>query len=585
LERLSADVLEPAGTVFIEDGPRAWLFREPRRALRVERAADLDAALADVDAEIAAGSAVAGYLSYDAGVAWAGRRPLRHAPAVPLAWLGVYDRFEAFGSLRLAGPEPGPVVDRALNLDEGEYVRRVERIREAIGAGEVYQANFACKMRARTESPAWALFARLREAHPVGHAAFVGAGDHQVLSLSPELFLRKTGDRLLTRPMKGTIRRGRWLEEDHAQAELLRSCPKSRAENLMIVDLMRNDLGRVCGVGSVEVPALFQVERYPSVLQMTSDVTGRLAPGVGLGALLRAAFPPGSVTGAPKSRAVDLIGELELEGRGVYCGAVGAFFPDGDLTLNVAIRTLVQRGSALELGVGSGIVWDSDPREEWREVLLKSRFLDWAAPAVRLFETMRREADGRIELLEMHLDRMARSAAYLGFAFDRERARRATAGQGPARVRLALDRYGALEVEEGPLPEATGRPWRVLVAARRVDSRDPRLAHKTTDRDRYDAEIDEARRMGFDEALHVNERGELTEGCLTNLLVCLDGEWWTPPEGSGLLPGVYRRALIEAGRVRERTLWLSDLRRASAIRLCNAPRGEIEAVVEASAGL
>lgn len=575
---IPASVLDELGAVLIEQAGRSWLFREPDEVWTAHDGRDVDAVLARMDVAVANGRYVAGYLAYDAGAAWPGGMATRHSPAMPLAWFGAFSRVERIEGLRLDAPEVAAPTDRTLNLDRGAYVRRVERIRRAISEGEVYQVNFACKMRARTAAPASALFARLRAAHPVGHAAFVNAGDHQVLSLSPELFLSRRGSAIMTRPMKGTHRRGRWLEEDDAFADALRADPKSRAENLMIVDLMRNDLGRVCEVGSVHVPRVFEVERYPSVLQMTSDVAALLPSATAPSEVLRATFPPGSVTGAPKSTAVRLIDELESEPRGVYCGTVGAFFPGGDFSLNVAIRTLVQRGVDLELGLGSGIVWDSDPEAEWDEVLLKSRFLDWAPRELRLFETMRRE-HGRIELLDLHLARLARSAAYFGFPMDPGAACRRVSGGPDAKVKLILGSRGELTVEEGPLPAPVCRPWRVTISDRNVSSDDAPRYHKTTLREGWDAELAEARQRGFDEVLHVNERGEVTEGCITNLLVKAGDRWTTPPMTCGLLPGVWRQRLIDRGEVAERVTRVDDLRRATEVRLCNAVRGEIEAVV------
>lgn len=578
MRTIPASVLDEPGAVLIEEAGSSWLFREPEELWVARTRGDVETILARLDQASAKRLYVAGFLSYDAGAGWPGGMTSRHAPTMPLAWFGVYASVDRYDGLVLDAPEVTAPTDRALNIDRKAYLARIERIRAAISEGEVYQVNFACKMRARTAASASALFARLRAAHPVGHAAFVNAGGHQVLSLSPELFLSLHDGAITTRPMKGTHRRGRWLEEDAAFAQALRTDPKSRAENLMIVDLMRNDLGRVCEPGSVHVPRIFEVERYPSVLQMTSDVVARVQPGTAPSQLLRATFPPGSVTGAPKSTAVRLIDELESEARGVYCGAIGAFFPGGGLTMNVGIRTLVQRADELELGLGSGIVWDSDPEAEWAEVLLKSRFLDWAPRELRLFETMRREA-GKIELLDLHLARLQRSAEYFGLPFDPAEAR-ISAVRGPdSRVKMTLSRGGRLTFDEGPLPAPVSLPWRVTLSATPVSSADPLRYHKTTLRAEWDAELAEARLRGFDEVLHVNERGELTEGCITNLLVMVEGKWITPPTTCGLLPGVWRQRLLDRGEVDERVIVVDDVRRATEIRLCNALRGEIAAIL------
>jgi para-aminobenzoate synthetase/4-amino-4-deoxychorismate lyase len=419
-------------------------------------------------------------------------------------------------------------------------------------------------------------------------------GDRQILSCSPELFFRRDGARIVTRPMKGTVRRGRTLEEDRALRDELAADPKNRAENLMIVDLLRNDLSVCCRPGSVEVPDLYTTEPYDTVTQMTSTVEGRLRSGQGLSDVLRALFPCGSVTGAPKRRAMRLIRELEPTPRGVYCGAIGMAGPE-TAVFNVAIRTAVIDGEGGTMGVGSGVVWDSDPDSEYEECGLKTQFLTSSATSrqsspddapPRLIETMR--FDGvRFPLLDRHVERLARSAAYFGYPFEASRFRRrldtiATDANvhSVLKVRATLDRWGRIALQTGPV-EGKESPWRLTIAGERVGAGDPLFFHKTTHRRVYERALAAAQAEGADEAILLNEAGEVTEGTYSNVFVRRNDSLLTPPASSGLLAGVYRDYVLETQeRARERVLTLDDLERADAIYCCNAVRGWCEAVLE-----
>jgi para-aminobenzoate synthetase/4-amino-4-deoxychorismate lyase len=399
----------------------------------------------------------------------------------------------------------------------------------------------------------------------------VFTGTHWLLSLSPELFFTIEGRRVMTRPMKGTAPAG-------SDPDALRSDPKQRAENLMIVDLLRNDLSRVSKPGTVKVPALFEIECYPTVLQMTSTVTSELVDDVGPVELIEAIFPCGSVTGAPKIRAMEIIAELEGEGRGAYTGSIGRVAPDGRAAFNVAIRSLTLRAgeSRAAMGLGSGIVADSVAAEEWRECLAKGAFVE-SRGDFDLVETMRFEPDTGIAELERHLQRMKRSADSLGFAFDRHHARNELQAasfylRDPRWMRLMLSPSGALAIETRPLPAAPGAPVGVALARRPVASEDFRLRHKTTRRDFYD----EARRAsGAFEVLFEDDEGFLTEGSFTSLFVERDGRWLTPPLSRGVLPGILRERLIEEGRALEAELTAADLE--GGFFVGNAVRGMIAA--------
>ncbi len=395
-----------------------------------------------------------------------------------------------------------------------------------------------------------------------------------VVSTSPELFFRWADGELELRPMKGTRPRGRWAAEDEALAAELPASPKERAENLMIVDLLRNDAGRISEWGSVRVPRMFETERYETVHQLTSTVRSRTLPGTTLTGVLRALFPCGSVTGAPKVRTMEIVRELEDGPRGVYTGALG-FVSPGEAAFSVAIRTLLidRAAGEAELGVGSGITWDAAAAAEWRECLDKAEFVRHAPVGFRLLETLLWEPGAGFFLLDGHLARMAASARRFGFAFDASSAAARlseVAGSGPLRVRLLLARGGEVSVEAHPLSAGEASPVRVAVSARPVDSRDPLLYHKTDRREAYRSRA--AERPDVDDVLLVNERGEVAESTLANVVVRAGGEAWTPPVESGLLPGVFREHLLRAGELRERTLRVEDLRRADELYLVNSVR-------------
>jgi len=422
------------------------------------------------------------------------------------------------------------------------------------------------------------------------------------LSFSPELFFRIENDgptrRIETRPMKGTARRGRTTREDREIAEWLRNDPKNRSENVMIVDLLRNDLGRVARTGTVHADRLFDVERYATLWQMTSTVSAELRPEVGYQEIFRALFPSGSVTGAPKVRAMQLLAQLEDAPRGVYTGAIGYLSPQ-QTVFNVAIRTLELEGGCGIMGAGSGIVIDSDPAEEYRECLLKASFL--TGPAHRTTEPWIQQTDemflietmlwdGAYPFLELHLDRLTDSADYFGFACDRAAVKAALdeharqfADASPRKVRLLLlDPEGNVQLGSEPLPlkPDSEHVCQVCIAAHRTDPDDPTLYHKTTQRPIYALQYLEAQRRGFDDALFLNLRGEVTEGAISNMFIERDGKWFTPPVECGLLAGVFRRHLLQTRpEIEERVLHLNDLREADGVYIANAVRGLRRAII------
>jgi para-aminobenzoate synthetase/4-amino-4-deoxychorismate lyase len=557
-------------------GTRSFRFRGLRAILRADTLDGVVPTLAAVQRAANNGLHVAGYVAYEAAPALDPALATRPPdPRLPLAWFAAYEHRDEVAPVFANGAaaELGPW---RMRIGEAEYRARIEHIRALIAAGDTYQVNFTARLGAPFRGDADALYARLCMAQRSAFCAHLRLGPVSILSASPELFFRASDGQLELRPMKGTRPRGRWPAEDAALAAELAESAKDRAENLMIVDLLRNDAGRVSEFGSVRVERMFTPERYETVHQLTSTIRSRLRADVGLVDLFRALFPCGSVTGAPKVRTMEIIAGAEEEPRGVYCGAIG-FVSPGEAVFSVGIRTLLLHhgaGSA-ELGVGSGITFDSDPGAEYQECLDKARFTRRAPVDFDLLETLLWEPDGGWLLLDGHLARMAASAAYFGFAWDRaavgDALRTAASGFGnqSMRVRLTVDRAGTPSVAAAPL-DPSPEPVRVALSADPVDSRDPLFFHKTTHRAEYWRRA--AARPDVDDVLLVNERGEVTESAIANVVARIDGALWTPPLDCGLLPGVLRGHLLRAGEIRERVLTPADLRGADELWLINSVR-------------
>lgn len=476
-------------------------------------------------------------------------------------------------------------------ISQAQYAAAVARLLDYIRAGDCYQVNYTFPLDFTWFGSPLALYGALRQQQPVGFGALYSLPGYRALSLSPELFVEKSGDRLRVRPMKGTAARGGGLEADQRAASELQASAKNRAENLMIVDLLRNDLGRLAQPGSVQGSALFEVETYPTVHQMVSQVEAQ-APDCTLADVLGALFPCGSITGAPKVRAMQIIGELEPQPRGLYTGSLGWVAPGGDLRLNVAIRTLSLADKGIgRLGVGSGIVADSEAGSEWDECLLKSAFLRRHDPGLELIETLRlevAEGQGHYPLLALHQQRLTRSAAWLGYPVDQARWHQVlqTAAQqadGLWRVRLGLRHDGALSIDVQPLsPEPPG-PRRLKLSPATIDADHPLRRHKTSCRALYNQALQAVSACPevFD-VLFLNQRGEVAEGARSNVFALIQGRWLTPPVTSGCLPGVWRQSLLDHGLVSEQVLTLADLQQAQALRCGNALRGWVEVGLDLS---
>lgn len=549
-----------------------WSFSGKVGEVRAQSPEQVMPALGLLQEKVEAGLHAAGFLSYEAAGAINDDLTTRPASRFPLLWFGLFERRSS--DPFAAHSEPFETSDWQPSLDREQFADAVSSIRELIAAGDCYQVNLTMRQRFSFSGSPRSYFDQLRRSQPTPYSCYLETGNYRILSASPELFFSLERGMLTTRPMKGTAGRGRWLVEDETQKRRLKESPKELAENLMIVDLLRNDMGMVSQTGSVRVASLFDVETHATVHQMTSTVQSLVREGIGATELLQALFPCGSVTGAPKRRSMQIIAQLEEAPRGLYTGCLGYLSPGGEAKFSVAIRTAVLDVDAGrgEIGIGSGITFDSVADDEYAESLSKARFAREAAPEFHLIESLLYD-DGYF-LLQRHLERLALSAAYFSFPLAPGEAQRALAGAMPSlagrqKVRLLLYKDGRISCESAtisdPLQGATA-----AFAKAAVDSADSFLYHKTSRRGLYTKEL--AERPDLAEVIFVNERGEVTEGTSSNIVALIDGALLTPPMASGLLPGVFRAELLACGTVQERVLTRRDLEEAQEIYIINSVR-------------
>ena len=575
MERSASDPQLVFDFVDHDDSPQRLLFSQPVEIITTNGVSEVRSCLRDVQSAVTKGLYAAGFVSYEAAPALDPSLTVRSDASLPLVWFGLFNA-------PVVGPEPTlrtfhhsgwePSIQRS------RYDGDIARIREAISRGDSYQVNYTLRLRARFEGDDYAWYRRLAAAQRARYCAYLNLGRYRILSTSPELFFHRRGPSIVARPMKGTMKRGRWLEEDDDLGLQLISSEKNRAENVMIVDLVRNDLGRIAETGSVEVTKLFELERYPTLWQMTSRIQATLPPHTTLEDVFAALFPSGSVTGAPKVSTMKVISELEDSPRNLYCGAIGFVKPDGEATFNVAIRTVIidSELSTAEYGIGGGITWASTSADEYQEALDKAAVLVEPGAGFELLETMRLE-NGSFVLLSRHLERLQSSARYFDFPLSLERVRRelatfsAGAGREALRVRLLVSHQGELRIEREPLAALADENKTVALAARPVSRHDRFLFHKTTRRHLFD-ELKSDFPQVYDVLLW-NEEEELTEFSTGNLVAKLSGELITPARESGVLAGTFRAQLIDEGRIHERVLPLSELSGATDLWLINSVRG------------
>ncbi|PWT87738.1 MAG: aminodeoxychorismate synthase, component I [Acidobacteria bacterium] len=560
---------------------RSFFLQNPQTILQCGSVAEVPGLLKELQKSLSDGYWGIGFLTYEAGYSMVPNLPQPRESTLPAAWFALTKNTPA--AERPTFPEEAvALTDLKLDHDLEAYRDKIKSIRASIESGDTYQVNFTMRYRASFSGSPKALYRQLRNKQRVEYAAYLETDDWTILSLSPELFLSKHGSDVVMRPMKGTAPRGKTLAEDRENAEQLRKSLKEQSENLMIVDLLRNDLGRVCKTGSIAVTQPMQVEKYDTLLQMTTTVEGILQDDATLDELLISTFPSGSVTGAPKVSTMQIIHQLENSPRGIYTGAIG-YVSQQESIFNVAIRTvhIDTPTGILEMGVGSGILYEADPEREFHECELKAKFLTDPAVDFELVETMLWTPSEKFPRLSYHLDRLLKSAEYFFIPVNRSQIQadlQKISAANPLRIRLLLNRDGKHRILTSNL-ESMEEPVKICLSDSATKSSDPFLFHKTTHRPLYDRELEKARAAGCFDVIFHNERNEITEGAITNIFVERKRKLFTPPLTCGLLDGTYRKYLLDSKRATEALLQTEDLRTADAIYVSNGLRGLIAATL------
>jgi para-aminobenzoate synthetase/4-amino-4-deoxychorismate lyase len=593
------------------DENRSLLFTNPITKLTFNASQDPRIFFDTIQRYLNQGYFLAGWFAYEFGYAL--EASLRSLLATlgdrPLAHLGVYRApfiidhtnprqdapLQPFANCPRQPLNQYQINNLRPSLSPTDYFAGLEQIKKYIVAGDTYQVNYTLKLLFDFTGSPESLYRDLRCNQPVSYSAYLDLDGNRILSFSPELFFRKTANHCQVRPMKGTMPRGRTPYEDQQFAVALQNDPKNRSENVMIVDLLRNDLGKISAMGGVESTALFTVETYTTLHQMTSTITGRISENVGLTELFQALYPCGSVTGAPKIRTMEIIHELERQPRGIYTGGIGYIAPTGDAVFNVPIRTIVLTGNQGEMGIGSGIVHDSNPEAEWQECLLKGQFLSSPRPDCQLIETILWLRDTGFWLMDRHIARLAASAGYLGYTLNTTiltqqlNEATTTAVSTSLKIRILLHQDGTLKIRAIPcdppaaldfsiLPATEGTLPKITVSKRPTHSSWPFLYHKTTRRELYTSERQLSLDRGYFEVIFTNEKEEITEGSISNILIRQGQQLFTPPTSCGLLAGVCRGHLLDLHPqlITERIMRHTDLLTADAIYLVNSIRGIVE---------
>lgn len=558
--------------------------------------------LLQIEEILSQGYYLAGFISYEAGLCFEDIAPFESSADHPLLWFGVYKapivynhrdkRFYGSENMEQMLEQYEARNSMACQIDnirssvgKEEYIQGITAIREAIARGETYQVNYTFKYKFDFSGSSEDLFFNLCMKQSASYTAFIRCLNKDILSLSPELFFQRNRNHVTVKPMKGTIKRGINNADDGFKAEELFNSMKNRAENVMIVDLLRNDLGRISKTGSVKVDRLYEIEKYETLFQMTSTIQSELKKGISWFEFFNSIFPSGSVTGAPKISTMRIINSLEKEPRGIYTGSIGYISPDNVSVFNVAIRTVVldrvkKNG---EMGIGSGIVYDSDAYSEFDECLLKASFLTSRYVDFQLIETILWQ-DGEFYLLDLHLKRLEGSAVYFQFDYDKNNIIQCLSYEADTfhnhnkyRVRLLLHRDGKVTISTTRLDDMDSMPKQVIFSTVRTDPDNKFLYHKTTNRELYDRELQKARAEGYYDVLFMNNRGEVTEGAISNVIIMNGDKFYTPAIRCGLLDGVFRRYLFGKGfPIEEKTLLENDIIGAEKLYLANSVRGMVE---------
>ncbi|WP_338447684.1 aminodeoxychorismate synthase component I [Niallia oryzisoli] len=553
------------------------IFKQPLKVIVAYSIDDILSCFKEIQEAIQQGYYAAGYLSYESAPAFDPAFKVNKGSTMPLLWFGIFSEPQT-GTLSSNGTYE--LSDWIPSVPLEKYDASIRSIKQSIEAGDTYQANYTIRLHSEFKGDDIAYFENLKNAQASNYCAYLNIGDHRILSASPELFFHLKDRYITTRPMKGTVKRGNSFTEDNENASWLYHSEKNRAENIMIVDLLRNDIGMIAQPGTVEVPKLFEIEHYPTVHQMTSTITAKLAENFELVDIFKALFPCGSITGAPKISTMGIISELETAPRDVYCGAIGYITPNQEAIFNVPIRTVVidQKTGIATYGVGGGITWDSTTEGEYHEILAKAKLLEENRPEFQLLESLLLQ-DGEFFLLEEHLNRLKNSAEYFGFPVNLGSLRHSLAqhaGQyitGHFKVRLLLDKNGDLELEAQPISQPN-TPIKAALADIPMDKNNPFFYHKTTNRAMY-SNFQQQYPHVYDVLLW-NQDGELTEFTNGNVVLEIDDQKWTPPISSGLLAGTFRECLLNNGEIHEKVLTVEDLKKCTKVWFINSVRKWLE---------
>ncbi|MGI8313570.1 aminodeoxychorismate synthase component I [Halobacillus mangrovi] len=552
---------------------KSKVFTKPEQVVKATTLGEVEEAFQRVENFLAQGFYAAGYVSYEAAPAFDSAFTVSPNAEWPLVWFGIFKSPESFQDPGQLGSYE--ITEWQADGNFHQYEEGIKKIKQAIEQGNTYQVNYTTRLQSTFRGDDFSFYRQLADNQKSSYSAYLNMGDYRLLSASPELFFRLDGDTIMTKPMKGTAKRGRWTAEDEEQKKGLYSSEKERSENLMIVDLLRNDLGRVAVPGSVKVPRLFEIETYPTLHQMTSTITGKLANSITMMEVFQALFPCGSITGAPKVRTMEYIEQLEQSPREVYCGAIGYMTPDHEAVFNVPIRTVMINhvsGKAI-YGTGGGVTWDSTSKGEYEEIYTKARLLTEKRPSFELLETMKL-LNGSIPLLERHLGRVALSARYFDYPLDIQKLRTelvkiaAEYESGSYKVRILIDSSGMPSFEVTAITE-TIEEVTCSLARKPIDESNPFFYHKTTNRAMY-REHDDPQAFAV---LLWNSKGQLTEFTIANLVVKEGEDYYTPPVESGLLAGTFRQQLLEEGRIKEKVMYKKDLHHFNEIWMVNGVRG------------
>lgn len=575
-------------TPHLYDNSFSYLFIDPVESVTIKTTRSLEKKLEQIDLLIKEGYSAYSIINYEAGYLFEKKlHPLldgkenliqfyfcnpKNVLKIKSSSLSVNNTNQSF-----------EIKNFRINNTRQEFRKNINAIKKYIKQGDTYQVNYTVKGKFNFHGDLSDLFIKLSYSQSALYSAFINNKDKTILSLSPELFFEIDGKKITARPMKGTVRRGYDLQTDKMNKYNLLNSEKNRAENVMIVDLLRNDLGRISKSGSVQVPKLFDIEKYETLYQMVSVISSGLNKDITISEVIKNIFPCGSITGAPKISTMGIINKIEKEPRGIYTGSIG-FIHKQKKIFNVAIRTLVINKKSVrgELGLGSGIVWDSDAEQEFQETILKSRFLTEPESEFELFETMLLE-NGKILLLEDHLNRLKSSASFFLFRYDdlkiNKQIQKAVSKYDQytkQKVKLLINKWGEVKTNVSPI-SAPPEIIKVIISKNRIKTANKYQYFKTTNRKIYDKENQFFSRRGFFDVIYFNERSELAEGAITNIFLKLGDTYFTPPVTSGILPGVYRKIMLKRdSSVKEKILYFEDLMSAEEIILTNALKGEIK---------